>query len=410
MNNSARDTADSVARNSYGRLIAFLSSRSRDIAGAEDALAYAFQAALESWPERGIPSKPEAWLLTVARRRLSHVRRHAEVTRQAEPSLALLGEEADDWTFTTFPDRRLNLLFVCAHPAIDPSIRTPLMLQTVLGVEAARIAAAFLTPAAAMAQRLVRAKAKIRDAGIAFELPERDELAERTEAVLVAIYAAYGTGWEDVLGADDKRKGLAEEALFLGRIIVELLPSNSEARGLLALMLHCEARKPARRSPAGAFVPLAEQEMTLWSGTMIAEAEAHLLIAAEAAQLGRFQLEAAIQSVHAQRARTGHTEWRALMLLYDLLAASTPAAGILVSRAAAYGEGVGPVEGLRLLDALDISMMRSYQPFWAASAHLLAKAGRIEEAQSAYQSAIGLAEDAAIRSFLQHRQSRLLSQ
>lgn len=406
METTARAIAERVARTSYGRLIAYLSSRSRDIAGAEDALADAFRAALETWPDRGVPANPEAWLLTAARRTLGHARRHAKVRAEAEPVLALLGEEMDGLAHPV-PDRRLNLLFVCAHPAIDPDIRTPLMLQSVLGMEAATIAAAFLAPPSAMAQRLVRAKAKIRAAGIPFEMPEADDLAERIDAVLVAIYAAYGAGWDDVLGGDDKRKGLAEEALFLGRMAVDLLPENPEARGLLALMLHCEARRPARRSADGAFVPLAEQDTAHWSAPMIAEAEAHMLTAARAAQLGRFQLEAAIQSVHAQRAQTGHTEWRALMLFYDLLAAGTPAAGILVSRAAAHGEGVSPHEGLQQLDLLGADAMRTYQPYWAARAHLLARAGRASEARVAYQTAIGLAEDAAIRRFLQQRQDSL---
>ena len=263
--NRARETAERVARTSYGRLVAYLSSRSRDIAAAEDALSDAFRTALEVWPERGIPDRPEAWLLTAARRRLGAARRHGEVRMRAEPDLLLLAEEADPADEELCPDRRLNLMFVCAHPAIDPDIRTPLMLQTVLGIEAARIGAALLVAPVAMAQRLVRAKAKIRDAGIGFALPGRAEIAERADAVLAAIYAAYGTGWEDVLGADEKRKGLADEALFLGRLVVELMPDMAEARGLLALMLYCEARKPARRGADGRFIPLGEQDTGLWS-------------------------------------------------------------------------------------------------------------------------------------------------
>ena len=404
----AHTIAETVARTSYGRLVAYLSSRSRDIAGAEDALAEAFRIALETWPRRGIPANPEAWLLTAARRTLSHARRHDAVRSNAQPALALLGEESLEWAPAALPDKRLNLLFVCAHPSIDPDIRTPLMLQTVLGIDATDIAQAFLVAPSTMAQRLVRAKAKIKAAGIFFELPDRDDLAERTDAVLHAIYAAYGTGWDDVSGADGKRKGLAEEALFLGRLIVELLPSIAEARGLLALMLYCEARQSARRAADGSFVPLGLQNTGLWSSAMIEAAEAQLLAAAQSAQLGRFQLEAAIQSVHAQRARTGRTEWRALMLLYDLQAAGTPAAGVLVSRAAAYGEGAGADAGLRQLDAMDREKVRTYQPYWAARADLLAKAGRAEEAHIAYEQAIGLAEDQSIKRFLRHRQARLL--
>ena len=400
---TARDTAERVARVSYGRLVAYLSSRSRDIAAAEDALSDAFRTALEVWPERGVPDRPEAWLLTAARRRLGAARRHGGVQLRAEPDLVLLAEEADEAAEDECPDRRLNLMFVCAHPAIDADIRTPLMLQTVLGIEASRIAAAFLVAPAAMAQRLVRAKSKIRNAGIGFALPGRAEVAERAEAVLAAIYAAYGTGWEDVLGADEKRKGLADEALFLGRLIVELMPDMAEARGLLALMLHCEARKLARRGADGSFIPLGEQDVTLWSHALIVEAEREMTTAAKAAVLGRFQLEAAIQSVHAQRAVTGKTNWRALMFLYDLLAEITPTIGILVSRAVAHSEGETAVAGLRLLDELDPKTVLSYQPYWAARAHLLARSGQNKEANEAYEQAIGLAEDPSVRAFLQKR-------
>ena len=404
---TARDTAERVARVSYGRLVAYLSSRSRDIAAAEDALSDAFRTALEVWPERGVPDRPEAWLLTAARRRLGAAQRHGSVQLRAEPDLILLVEEPHAAVEDECPDRRLNLMFVCAHPAIDADIRTPLMLQTVLGIEASRIAAAFLVAPAAMAQRLVRAKSKIRNAGIGFALPGRAEVAERAEAVLAAIYAAYGTGWEDVLGADEKRKGLADEALFLGRLVVELMPDMAEARGLLALMLHCEARKPARRGADGSFIPLGEQDVTLWSQALIVEAEREMTTAAKAAVLGRFQLEAAVQSVHAQRAVTGKTNWRALMFLYDLLAEITPTIGILVSRAVAHSEGETAKAGLHLLDELDPKAVLSYQPYWAARAHLLARSGQAEEAYAAYERAIGLAEDSAIRVFLRNRSGQL---
>jgi len=409
----ARAAAEAVARASYGRLVALIASRSRDIAAAEDALSEALRLALETWPLRGIPQRPEAWLLTVARRLIGRERRHRAVQAVAEPTLTLLAE-ARAGEATVRVDPRLNLLFVCAHPAIGPDIRTPLMLQTVLGIEVERIAAAFLVAPTAMAQRLVRAKAKIRDAGIAFALPEPAEWPERVDAVLAAIYAAYGTGWEDVLGADDRRKGLTEEALFLGRLVVELLPEaaivqRAEARGLFALMLYCEARRRARRTDEGRFVPLGEQDVRLWSASLIAEAEQHVRAAAQAGQPGRFQLEAAIQSVHCARAATGKTNWRALMLLYDRLAELMPVAGVLVSRAAAYGEGVGAAQGLALLGELDATALSTYQPYWAALAHLLAAAGQAANALEAYQRAIGLSEDEAVRTFLLERADRLRS-
>ncbi len=250
MADGARGTAEAVARAAYGRLVAYLAARSRDVAAAEDALAEAFAAALRVWPETGVPERPEAWLFTAARRQLIQAGRRQAVRGAAEPTLALLAEERQDRAPDAFPDERLKLLFVCAHPAIDPAARAPLMLQTVLGLDAARIASAFLVAPAAMGQRLVRAKTRIREAGIAFAVPEPEELPERLAAVLDAIYAAYGSGWEDAAGTDARRKGLTAEAIWLARLVTALLPGEPEARGLLALMLYCEARAAARRDAA----------------------------------------------------------------------------------------------------------------------------------------------------------------
>lgn len=398
----ARRAAAAAARTSYGRLLAMVAARSRDIAAAEDALAEAFRTALEVWPERGIPDKPDAWLLTAARHRLSHAYRHDLIRSAAQPALELLaderqsrGEKADD-----FPDERLKLMFICAHPAIDEAARTPLMLQTILGLDAARIASAFLIAPSAMGQRLSRAKAKIRDAGIAFAVPGRDELPERLSAVLFAVYAAYGAAWEDLDGADPKRQGLAEEAIYLARLLVSLMPEEPEARGLLALLLYCEARVRARQTPDGAFVPLAEQDANLWSRTLIIEAENHLTLAARRGVFGRFQTEAAIQSVHVQRGVTGVTNHQALMALYDLLVSQEPSAGALVSRAAAYAEALGAERGLALLDELRPERIQTYQPYWAARAHLLAKLGQFQQAADAFGRAMALTEDQVVRNFL----------
>ncbi|MFC5553459.1 RNA polymerase sigma factor [Methylobacterium iners] len=391
----ARQAAEGVARASYGRLVALLSARTRDIAAAEDALAEAFRAALETWSVRGVPERPEAWLLIAARRAFGHTLRHRAVRDAAAATLSLLEAETHGEASPVFPDERLKLLFVCAHPAIDGAARTPLMLQTVLGLDAGRIAAAFVTAPATMAQRLVRAKAKIRDAGIRFEEPDADALPARLASVLSAIYAAYGTGWDEGLGT-----GLTGEAIFLGRLLVALQPDAPEARGLLALMLHCEARAQARRGPDGAYVRLAEQDTRLWSPELIAEAEGHLIVAARRATFGRFQTEAAIQSVHAQRAVTGTTDLRALCTLYDLLAEHAPTIGVLVSRAAIHGEASGPEIGLALLDALDSDRVASYQSFWAVRAHLLRAAGRRAEAAPALDRAIGLSDDPAVRAYL----------
>ena len=309
-NDHARSTADAVARRSYGKLVAFIAARSRDVAAAEDALADAFAAALADWPERGVPRNPEAWLLTTARRKLIDFQRRRQTAKAAAPELErateLLAsapdEEGDDMQI---PDQRLALMFACTHPAIDASVRAPLILQTVLGFDAAMIASAFLASPAAMGQRLVRAKTKIKQAGIPLRVPERDELAERLDAVLAAIYAAFAEGWQDPAGTEPARRELAEEALYLGRLVTELLPDEPEAFGLLALMLYADARRHARRTQDGDYVPLAEQDADLWDDALIEEAEALLVRASELRSPGRYQLEAALQSAHVNGRRAG---------------------------------------------------------------------------------------------------------
>jgi predicted RNA polymerase sigma factor len=281
------------------------------------------------------------------------------------------------------------------------------MLQTVLGLDAARIGAAFLVPAGTMGQRLVRAKTKIRDAGIAFELPEKAELASRVEAVLEAIYACYGVGWDTPTGGDAAGRDLVDEAMWLARLVVELLPAQPEAKGLLALMLHCEARRGARRDGNGRYVPLSQQDTHLWSRPMMVEAERWLAEAAEVRRLGRFQLEAAIQSAHAQRAFTGRTDWEAIALLYEGLVRLSPSLGALVGRAAALANARDPASGLAALDAIDVRSVLSYQPYWAVRAHLLGGLGQIEAARESYSQAIGLCEDRPVRDFLIRSRDRL---
>jgi len=403
----ARDAVERVARDSYSRLVAFLAARSRDVAAAEDALADAFRAALETWPRSGVPDKPEAWLLVTARRRLIDAARHARVHQDTVPTLLALTDEAHGLaTGSVLPDRRLELLFVCAHPAIDASARTPLMLQTVLGLDAARIASAFLVKPSAMGQRLTRAKAKIRDAHIAFEVPEAKQLPQRLDAVLEAIYATYGTGWDDVAGADAHRKGLAEEAITLARLLLHQLPAEPEVRGLLALMLYCEARRGARLSANGDYVPLSEQDTERWSWPMIVQAHQLLLDAEQARHIGHFQLEAAIQCAHTRRAITSQTDWEEIALLYEGLVRLAPTIGALVGRAAAVAEARGAPMGWSLLEAIPAGSVTTYQPYWALAAHLLRALNREEEAQTAYGRAIGLCQDPAMRQFLVRKASR----
>jgi predicted RNA polymerase sigma factor len=391
-------TIEAIARECYGRLVAYLSSRTRDVAAAEDALSDALLAALTAWPHSGVPRSPEAWLLTAARRRLTDRARHEKMRDGNALTLEILaGEALESRDPATIPDERLKLLFVCAHPAIEADMRTPLMLQTVLGLDAAEIARAFLVAPAAMSQRLVRAKNKIRQAGIAFEVPEAPELGERLEAVLDAIYAAYGNGWEDAAGVDTRTRGLAEESIWLARVLAEVMPDEPEVLGLLALMLHCESRRAARRSPEGRFIRLSDQDSALWDAAMIAEAERHLSRASRRGQLGRFQLEAAIQSVHAERARTGRTDWVVIAAFYERLVQLSPVVGALVARAAAVAEVQGAEVALRMLNEIEPATAASYQPYWAVRAHLLKRMNCYPEAVDALDRALRLVEDSAVR-------------
>ena len=390
--------AEEAARSSYGKLLSILASRSGDIAAAEDALADAFAAALLQWPKDGVPANPVGWLLTVARRSTGHAIGRRRTAERAVDLLALLQEERLDAVTSAFGDERLALLFVCAHPAIDVDAQAPLMLQTVLGLDAARIAACFLVPSATMGQRLVRAKRKIRDARIAFAVPDLVEASARVGGVLSAVYAAYGTAWEDVNGANVQLAGLASESLWLARLLSELLPNDAEVKGLLSLMLHCEARRGARRDSEGDFVPLGRQDTTLWSRPMIVEAEALLRSAASAATPGRFQTEAAIQSLHAHQRMTGERFTEPLAKLYDVLARHAPTTGVLVARAVAYAEKGEAASALRQLDLLE--GISNYQPWWAARARVCWLAGDEAEAAKAASTAAGLSGDPSVRRFL----------
>jgi RNA polymerase sigma-70 factor, ECF subfamily len=407
----ARAAAEAAARRSYGKLVAYLAARTRDVAGAEDALSEAFTAALAQWPTSGVPANPEAWLLAVARRRGIDALRKRRTGTDAQAHLMLLAEEAETMTDPhDVPDERLRLMFACADPRIEPGIRAPLILQTLLGFDAATIASAFLVSPATMAQRLVRAKARIRDNGIPFRVPEREELGERLEAVLEAVYAAFSEGWGDPAGTDSRRRNLAGEAIWLGRLIAALMPDEAEAQSLLSLMLFAESRRAARRNSAGDYVPLAEQDLSAWDGAMIEEAEALLVRAGAGAGLGRYQIEAAIQAVHAARRLTGVTDWAAIVTLYDALATMSGSPVVAVNRAVALAEIDGPAAGLRALDAVgDIPRLADYQPLWAARAGLLAKIGDVAAARDAYDRATGLESDPAVRRFLIGRKSRLAS-
>jgi RNA polymerase sigma-70 factor, ECF subfamily len=406
----ASRAAEAAARRSYGKLVAFLAHRTRDVAAAEDALSDAFAAALADWPTSGIPSNPEAWLIAVARRKATDAERRQRRGSDAGDHLRLVAEELAESALdqTQIPDHRLALIFACAHPAIDAGIRAPLILQTVLGFDAASIGSAFLVAPATMSQRLVRAKAKIREAGVPFRVPEHAQLRERIEAVLEAIYAAFAEGWSDPAGTEARRRNLADEAIWLGRLVASLLPEEPEALGLLALMLFAEARRASRRNAAGDYVPLADQDPALWDERLIEQAEAALLRASRIGAVGRYQLEAAVQSAHVVRRGAGSSDWAAIERLYDALAAVTGSPVVAINRAVAAAEARGAAAGLAILDAVAAdARLAAYQPYWAARAELLARSGDVAGAEASYQLAIGLESDPAVRRYLQERRTTL---
>ncbi len=396
-----------MARLSYGRLVAILAARGGSLQEAEDALGDALLRALGTWPRTGVPDSPEAWLLTAARRRWTDGKRGEAVARRHRAHLALLEDERGEGAERPFGDDRLGLMLACAHPAIDAEVRAPLMLQAVLGLDARRIASAFLVMPGTMGQRLSRAKLKIAAARIPFAVLPPEALEARLDDVLVAIYAAYSVGFDAVPAGDVKAAGLAREALWLGGLVCELLPDAAEAQGLRALMLFAEARRPARQGADGRFMPLEAQDASLWDAGLMAEAERALRAASRTLSLRRFQIEAAIQAAHSARRQGGRTDWTAILLLYEGLVRVSPTVGALTGRAVALAEVRGAAEGLAAIEAIDPDRRRSYQPWWAARAHLAAAEGRTEMAIEAFDRAAGLSEDPGARAYLLARRSGL---
>lgn len=400
---------EALVRRSYGRLLAMLSVRSGDLASAEDALATAFEIALKNWPEQGTPSNPEAWLFTVARRQLIDQARSAKTQRQHQEEFSyLLDEAVIECDPLAIPDQRLTLMFACTHPAIDRNIRAPLMLQTLLGFDAASIASAFLIAPSSMAQRLVRAKHKIRVAGIRFNIPDQSAIRDGLDAVLDAIYSIYTTAWSQSSDGDIQHGNLAEEALWLTQLLSELAPQEPEVFGLFALMLYAESRRAARQDVDGNYVPLQEQNCELWDLKKIEQAEHYLRHASSMQRSGRFQIEAAIQSAHTVRIHQDKADWHAINNLYAQLYQLTDSPVVAINHAVALAEIIEPQIALAQLEQLSNNAelkerLNHYQPYWAASAHLHERCGNRDAAKHAYQQAIGLCNDQTARGFLQKR-------
>ncbi|MBM1557991.1 RNA polymerase subunit sigma-70 [Sulfitobacter mediterraneus] len=396
MTQAAR-AAEMAARTSYGRLLAFLSARTHDIALAEDALSAAFARALTHWPAKGVPDNPDAWLLSVARNHLTdHQRRQTRFPTQSEiPDMP--DTDADD---STFPDERLTLLMVCAHPAIAADLHTPLMLQTVLGIDAKTIARLFMVSPAALAKRLVRAKAKIRDAGIPFQIPDADQLPLRSTAIAEAIYAVHAHDWLD------PSDGMGEEALYLADLLAQLLPDDPEIKGLAALIALSHARAQARVQNRS-LVPTPQQDVTLWDDRLIAYGNRQLTLAHSLGQWGRFQIEAAIEAVHMTRKDSGQTDWTALNKLYHALLQLAPTAGAMVAQAVVTARLHGAQEGLEALDRVEAQTGSGFQPLWAARADFALELADLKLANCCFNKAISLTTDLAVLRFLRQKRDNL---
>ena len=407
---------DGICRAEGARVLSGLIGRFRDFDLAEDAMQDAFTKALEVWPAQGLPKVPAAWLATVARRRaldLLRRRRTGPVYTGEPPDLAAPAADDDDHEpdpadHSGVADDRLRLLFTCCHPAIGQAAQMALALRTLCGLSTREIARAFLEPEATTAQRLVRVKKKIVDAGIPYEVPSREALPERLRTVLGVAYLVFNEGYATTEHDGLIRPDLSSEAIRLARLVALLMPDEPEALGLLALMLHAQARRRARRDAQGGYVPLAEQDPARWDTRLIDEAEALLLRASGLGVIGRYQLEAAVQSAHVIRRRTGHADWPAIVQLYDALAALTGSPVVEINRAVAVAETRGAAAGLAVLDGVaGDARLADYQPYWAARAGLLARIGAVAEADAAYALAIGLEADPAVRRFLQQRRDGL---
>ncbi len=398
MSDTAR-AAEQAARGSYGRLLAILAARCRDIALAEDALGDAFARALTHWPKQGVPDNPDGWLFAVARNRILDAQRRAA----RHPEGAEMPEIETPERAAQLPDERLALMLVCTHPAIAPDLHAPMILQCVLGLHAHDIARLFSVSPAALAKRLVRAKTKLRAAGAAFSMPDPEALPTRADALFEAVYGLHAHDWLDPGEAQ------GEEALFLADLLARLLPANAEAHGLAALIAFGHARRDARVVD-GELVPLERQDCARWDGWLTRYAQGQMSRAQTLAAPGRFQTEAAIQAVHMARAHSGRIDWAALNQLHFALNRMAPSAGGLVAQAVVTSHLHGAAAGLSALEAVEKTCGTGFQPLWASRADCLVRAGQPEAAIAAFDKAISLTTDGPSARFLRKRRADVLGQ
>ena len=410
-----------IFRRESGRCTATLIRVLGDIDLAEDSVAEAFAVAAEQWPIRGVPPNPGGWITTTARNRaIDRLRRESTRTDRHLAAHRLdadddMGPDHDpeldrlDAFVDVVPDDQLRLMFLCCHPALAADAQVALTLRLLGGLDTPEIARAFLVPEATLAQRIVRAKRKLRDNHAPYRVPRAAELPDRLHAVLAAVYLIYTEGHTATAGDDLTRVELSNEAVRLGRLLTELMPDEPEAVGLLALMLLTEARRPARSAPDGSMVRLADQDRTRWDRARIAEGHDLVRACLRRGQPGPFQIQAAIAAVHADAATAAATDWSQIVALYDQLHALRPNAVVALNRAIALGELHGPADGLAALDAADTTPLEGYQPYHAARADLLARAGRSDAARAAYDRALALTANPAERRFLEQRREALTS-
>jgi len=412
---------EEVFRREAGRCTATLIRVLGDIDLAEDAVAEAFTIAAERWPETGIPPNPGGWITTTARNRAfdrlrresrrgeRHLAAHRLHTDSMDPLHNPQLDRLDDFVDVVVDDQ-LRLMFLCAHPALAADAQVPLILRLLAGLETGEIARSFLVPEATMAQRIVRAKRKLHDNHASYRIPSAAELPDRLAAVLAAIYLVYTEGHTATSGQSLTRTDLSSEAIRLGRTLVELIPDEPEAIGLLALMLLTESRRPARSNSGGTMVRLSDQDRSSWDQTMIAEGHELVRACLRRNQPGPFQIQAAIAAVHADAAAGETTDWAQIIALYDQLYALRPHPVVVLNRSVAVAELHGPAEGLAALANIDSASVNNYQPYHAAHADLLARAGRHDEALDAYDRAIELTSNAVERAFLVDQRASLLTE